>query len=105
MAGCLLIATPPVTGLTGCVRRWAVPMSLTVGHGRLRIAHTLPWPTYTGVNDMTDDEKKERDERRRKQTLRRTQEWHEKKRLTLSRAWGRFHPMELTRKDNDDETK
>lgn len=54
---------------------------------------------------MTDDEKKERDERRRKQTLRRTKEWHEKKRLTLSRAWSRFHPMELTRKDNDDETK
>jgi len=40
--------------------------------------------------------------RRRKQEHRQTPEWHEKKRLTLARAWSRFHPMELTRKDNDE---
>lgn len=33
--------------------------------------------------------------RRRKQEQRQTPEWHEKKRLTLSRGWSRFHPMEL----------
>jgi len=33
--------------------------------------------------------------RRMKQERRRTPEWHEKKRLTLSRAWSRFHPVEL----------
>ena len=33
--------------------------------------------------------------RRMKQLLRRTPEWYEKKRLTLGRAWSRFHPMEL----------
>lgn len=41
--------------------------------------------------------------RRMKQERRRTPEWHENKRLTLTRGWSRFHPMELTRKDNDDE--
>lgn len=39
--------------------------------------------------------------RRLKQEQRQTAEWHEKKRLTLSRGWSRFHPMELTRKEND----
>lgn len=39
--------------------------------------------------------------RRIKQEQRQTPEWHEKKRLTLARAWSRFHPMELTRKDEE----
>ena len=37
--------------------------------------------------------------RRRKQERRHTPEWHEKKRLTFAKAWSRFHPMELTQKD------
>jgi 4-aminobutyrate aminotransferase-like enzyme len=33
--------------------------------------------------------------RRMKQEKRRTPEWYAKKSATLSRAWSRFHPMEL----------
>ena len=41
---------------------------------------------------MTSEEEKAR---RRKQTLRRTKEWHEKKKQSFARAYGRFHPMSL----------
>jgi len=52
---------------------------------------------------MTSEEEKAR---RRKQTLRRTKEWHQKRLLTRARSWSRFHPIEAQRetdRSSDDE--